>query len=98
VVYSTGSNCITKLGGFLLLLWENKECRTSITPITARAPPADTGNQTEQHIQPIGTKKYEQGKHKTDPNWPERGQRHWSSASDKTIYLSVIKESGKCLE
>jgi hypothetical protein len=36
---------------------------------TPRATSATTGDQTEQHIQAIGTKKYKQGKWKTNFNW-----------------------------
>ncbi len=47
-------------GGFLLLALEDGKCETGCHPSTPRAPPATTGNQTGQHIQPMGKKKYEQ--------------------------------------
>jgi hypothetical protein len=52
---------------FLLPL-ESGECSTSPTLITPKTIPATNGDRTEQHIQPKGTKKYEQEKCITDPN------------------------------
>jgi hypothetical protein len=46
---------------FFHLPRESGKCNNSHTPITPRAPLSATGEQTEQHIQPIGTKKYKQG-------------------------------------
>ncbi len=58
-------------GGFFLLLLERGKCNTSSTPITPRATPTTAGDRTEQHIQPIRSKKYKEGRCKTDPDWPE---------------------------
>jgi hypothetical protein len=62
----------TDIGGFLHSPLEARKCSTSRTPITPRATPADTaGDQKEQYLQRIGTKKYKQGECKTDSDWPE---------------------------
>jgi hypothetical protein len=36
--------------------------------------PAATGYRTEQHRQPIGNNKYEQGKYKKDSDWPKKSR------------------------
>ncbi len=64
---------VANICGFLLLQLESGECNTRRTQITPRATPVTTGDQAEQHIQPIGTNKYKQGEFKTDSDWPESG-------------------------
>jgi hypothetical protein len=49
----------------------NFKCDSGHPVHTSRANPANTGDLKEQHLKPIKRKKYEEGKSKTDSDWPE---------------------------